>query len=148
MNSPVEEQVVTKQEIIAKLQASGITPTQQRVIIGRLLFARPQHLSAEQVLGLVNAAGEAKVSKATVYNTLNLFARRGLVREVIVDPTKVFYDSNTSAHHHLFNIDTGLLADVLPGQLCVTGTPELPQDMVVMGIDVVVRVRSNPVPAA
>jgi Fur family iron response transcriptional regulator len=141
MNSADDQHFLSKQEIIAKLQASGITPTQQRMVIGRLLFSKPQHLSAEQVLALVNAAGDAKVSKATVYNTLNLFASCGLVREVIVDPTKVFYDSNMTEHHHFFNLDTGLLADV-PGTLTVTGSPDLPDDMVVSGIVVVLRVRS------
>ena len=50
-------------------------------------------------------------SLATVYNTLGLFASKGLIREVIVDPSKVFYDSNTKPHHHFFNVDTGLLRD-------------------------------------
>jgi len=134
---------LSKQDVIAKLQTAGITPTQQRVTIGRLLFARPQHLSAEQVLGMVNQVGEARVSKATVYNTLNLFARRGLVREVIVDPTKVFYDSNTTVHHHLFNIDDGTLSDIKPGEVTVVGSPTLPEGTVVAGIDVVLRVHSK-----
>jgi Fur family iron response transcriptional regulator len=144
MNSGSDKQGLSKQEVIAKLQASGITPTQQRIVIGRQLFARPQHLSAEQVLAMVNEAGEARVSKATVYNTLNLFARRGLVREVIVDPTKVFYDSNTGEHHHMFDVETGELSDLMPGQLCVSGSPSLPGHMQVVGIDVVLRVRSAP----
>lgn len=144
MNWGSDKQTLAKQEVIAKLQGVGITPTQQRLVIGRQLFARPQHLSAEQVLAMVNDAGEARVSKATVYNTLNLFARRGLVREVIVDPSKVFYDSNISQHHHFFDVTTGQLADIMPGQLTVVGDPTLPENAVVVGIDVVLRVRSGP----
>lgn len=130
-----------KQEVVTKLQAKGITPTTQRLVIGQVLFARPQHLSAEQVLELVNTE-DTHVSKATVYNTLNLFARSGLIREVIVDPTKIFYDSNTTPHHHMFAIDTGVLSD-LPSDVEVKGVPELPPDITVVGLDVVLRVRSS-----
>ncbi|MFA5531223.1 MAG: transcriptional repressor [Thiohalomonadaceae bacterium] len=130
-----------KQEVVTKLQAKGITPTTQRLVIGQVLFARPQHLSAEQVLELVNTE-DTHVSKATVYNTLNLFARSGLIREVIVDPTKIFYDSNTTPHYHMFAIDTGILSD-LPSDVEVKGVPELPSDITVVGLDVVLRVRSS-----
>ncbi|MFN2310387.1 MAG: Fur family transcriptional regulator, partial [Gammaproteobacteria bacterium] len=91
-------------QVIERLRSHGITPTQQRVEIAQVLFARHQHLSADQVLTQVNAH-DASVSKATVYNTLGLFAEKGLLREVIVDPAKVFYDSNLDPHHHLFHMD-------------------------------------------
>ena len=129
-------------ELAALLRAHGINPTQQRIEIAQVLLARMQHLSAEQVLSEVNK-GRALVSKATVYNTLGLFARKGLVREVIVDPSRVFYDSNVSAHHHFFNIDTGSLADIPPGVLDVMGLPEPPPGTTAVGIDVVVRVRKD-----
>jgi len=99
-----------KDAVIKKLKARNITPTQQRVEIAQILFEKPQHLSAEQVLAKVN--GNAAVSKATVYNTLGLFARKALVKEVIVDPSKVFYDSNVHPHQHFYNIDTGILTDI------------------------------------
>lgn len=123
------------------LYRHGVTPTQQRVDIGQMLFARPQHLSADQLLAQVNGEGN-HVSKATVYNTLNLFARKGLVREVIVDPTKVFYDSNTSQHHHFFNVDTGDLTDVPLPTLTMEQLPPLPRGTVAAGVDVIIRLRS------
>lgn len=135
-------EMLGKQDVIAKLQAKGITPTAQRLAIGQVLFARPQHLSAEQVLALVNTKN-TRVSKATVYNTLNLFARAGLVREVIVDPSRIFYDSNAAPHHHMFSIDTGMLSDLPYEQFQVSGMPELPPDMAVVGLDVVLRVRTT-----
>ena len=125
------------------LRKRGITPTQQRVQIASLLLARPQHLSAEQLLALVNR-GKTVVSKATVYNTLGLFARKGLVREVIVDPTKVFYDSNTRRHHHFYHVDTGILTDIDEGQIDIGKLPELPECTVIDGIDVIVRLRRAP----
>lgn len=89
----------SRSEVIDLMRVKGVNPTQQRVEIAQVLFAEPQHVSADQVLSLVNRQ-RSIVSKATVYNTLGLFARKGLVREVIVDPTKVFYDPTTSPHHH------------------------------------------------
>lgn len=91
---------------------------------------------------LVNG-GRPRVSKATIYNTLNLFSRKGLVRQIIVDPTKMFYDSNVGKHHHFYNIDTGELTDVPPGSIQVDDLPELPAGTVAAGIDVIIRVRAE-----
>jgi Fur family iron response transcriptional regulator len=122
------------------LQAQGVKPTRQRTDIALILLERPQHLSADQVLARVSARG-GRVSKATVYNTLGLFAARGLVREVVVDPTRVFYDSNTAPHHHLYDVDTGLLQDIAITGVSVGELPELPPGAVVQGVEVIVRVR-------
>lgn len=131
-----------RKEVTQRLQQAGVSPTQQRMEIAQILFARPQHLSAEQVLNIVNAQGPV-VSKATVYNTLGLFARKGLVREVIVDPTKVFYDSNTSDHHHFYNVDTGNLTDIEPESLKLESMPTLPDGTQAEGVDVIIRVRHS-----
>ncbi len=135
-------QALEKPEVISLLQRSGITPTQQRLEIARLLFARPQHLSADLLLARLNGE-HANVSKATVYNTLGLFARKGLLREVVVEPGKLFYDSNTTPHHHLYDIDSGELSDLADGALAIHGEPRLPEGLEAVGIDVVVRVRSR-----
>jgi Fur family iron response transcriptional regulator len=119
-----------------------VQPTQQRVLIGMVLFARDRHLSADAVLTEVNAEKPC-VSKATVYNTLGLFADRGLIREVIVDPSRVFYDPNTSAHHHFYNVDTGMLADIDAAQFELTQLPPLPEGTEAEGVDVIIRVRNT-----
>ena len=124
------------------LKANSILPTQQRLMIARVLFETRQHLSADQVLGRVND-GRDRVSKATVYNTLGLFARNGLIREVIVDPTRVFYDPNTSHHHHFYNVDTGELQDIDADRLAVEKLPELPDGTTTVGVDVIIRVRNT-----
>jgi len=129
-----------RSQVIERLKAAGVTPTQQRVEIAAILFARDQHMSADQVLALVNNASP-RVSKATVYNTLGLFAEKGLVREVIVDPTKVFYDSNTSNHHHFYNADTGHLMDIDPQTIKIQDLPALPEGTVAEGVDVIIRIR-------
>ncbi len=127
-------------EVVRILTNLAISPTPQRVEIAAALLSKPQHLSAEQVLQLVNQASNV-VSKATVYNTLGLFARKGLVREVIVDPNKVFYDSNTRHHHHFYNIVTGELIDVEATHLNIAKLPQTPHGTACAGIDVIIRVR-------
>ncbi len=122
------------------LESRGVKATRQRLDIGQVLFACHQHLSAEQILALVNAEGR-ELSKATVYNTLKLFVEKRLVREVIVDPEKVFYDSNTDPHHHLYDTETGKIIDIDAMGINVVGLPDLPDGMVSEGVDVIVRMR-------
>jgi Fur family iron response transcriptional regulator len=128
-------------EVIKLLQSQQINPTRQRVDIARLLFARPQHLCAEQVLDELVDRGIARASKATVYNTLNLFSRHGLLREVYVDAGKVYFDSNTDEHHHIYNVDTGELWDVMPGIISEISSPSLPDGTTPVGVEVIYRVK-------
>ena len=136
---------MTEDTIGALLQAHGILPTPQRVDIAALLLASAQHVSADQVLARVNEAGGA-VSKATVYNTLGLFAERGLVRQLIVDATRVFYDSNTRPHHHFYNVDDGTLTDVPVDEVAIRDLPAPPPGTYAEGVDVIVRVRNGAPP--
>jgi Fur family iron response transcriptional regulator len=126
--------------VAGRLEAHGIVPTRQRIQVAAVLLAKPQHLSAEQLLRLVNRDGE-KVSKATIYNTLGLFVRKGLVREVVVDRAKVFYDSNVGDHYHVYDMDEGTLRDIDKEKVDVSGLPKPPAGTVVDGVDVIVRVR-------
>ena len=142
MENQTESQMNSKPDIAGMLRNHGILPTQQRLMIARVLFERLQHYSADQVMISVND-GRDRVSKATVYNTLGLFARNGLIREIIVDPTRVFYDPNTANHHHFYNVDTGELIDIDPADLQVMGLPDLPAGTVAEGVDVIVRLRSE-----
>jgi Fur family iron response transcriptional regulator len=130
----------SESDVLALLRDHGISPTAQRVLITQALFDKNTHLSAEDVYRLVNA-GDQHVSKATVYNTLGLLAEKGVIREVIADPTKVFYDPNTSPHHHFFDTGTGELTDIDAGEVVVTGLPPLPPESKLEGVDVIVRLR-------
>ena len=131
-----------RDELAELLRAHRITPTAQRLKLAEILLARPQHLSAERLLHLANREDPA-VSKATVYNTLGLFAQRGLVREVVVDPAKVFYDSNPAEHYHFYDVSTGELTDIDRERIEVGHIPDLPAGASVEGIDVIVRIRSG-----
>src|SRR5688572_33237060 len=131
----------TRDQLVDRLRRHDITPTHQRIEIAHALFSRGEHLSADRLLAIVNER-HSETSKATVYNTLNLFLEKKLIREVIVDPDRVFYDPNTAPHHHFYNIDTGELTDIDAGPITVAGLPELPEGMVTEGVDIIVRVRS------
>lgn len=146
MSSQTFAGVNARSDVIDLMRSHGITPTQQRVEIAQALFARPQHLSAEQVLALVNRERHV-VSKATIYNTLGLFAAKGLVREIIIDPTKVFYDPTTRPHHHFYNVDSGELMDIDAASVALSSLPELPAGTVAEGVDVVIRIRNCRSPA-
>ena len=133
----------THDDIVKKLKAYGVSPTKQRVDIAQILFARPQHLSAEQVSKMLETKSNVTVSKATIYNTLGLFAKKGLVKEVIVDPSKVFYDSNVSKHFHFYNTDTGELTDIPHNAIDFTKLPDLPEGTVSSGLEVIVRIKNS-----
>lgn len=143
MSKRAPRQPLSQQQVIDLLASRDIQPTLQRLEIAQVLFARDQHLSADEVLKLVNQ-DTARVSKATVYNTLGLFAAKGLIREVIVDPSRVFYDPNTDEHHHFYNVDTGELLDIDADQLSLMDLPPLPKDTVAEGVDIIIRIRNQP----
>jgi Fur family iron response transcriptional regulator len=128
------------------LEQRGIAATPQRVAIACVMLDRRQHLSAEQVLDRLQRCG-AQVSKATVYNTLRLFAARGLLRELTVDPDRAFFDSNLRPHYHFYNVDDGTLTDFDADALRISDVPALPEGTTYAGIDVIVRVCNKPMDA-
>jgi len=129
-------------EVENKLRASGVKPTKQRLEIGMLLFAEARHMSADRIIADLKSEG-SRVSKATVYNTLNLFTSHNLIREVSVDPERQFYDSTTGPHHHFYNVDTGELIDIGLGELAFSQLPDLPPGTEAQDVEVVVRVRNR-----
>ena len=124
-----------RDRLVELLRAHRITPTAQRLKLAEILLARPAHLSAERLLFLANREDPA-VSKG-------LFAQHGLVREVVVDPAKVFYDSNPAEHHHFYDVSTGELTDIDQERIEIGDIPDLPPGASVEGIDVIVRIRSG-----
>ncbi len=132
----------TRDNLAEKLRQHGIKPTHQRIEIAYALFSRHEHLSADQIMSIVNER-HSETSKATVYNTLNLFVRSKLIREVFVDPSKVFYDPNTDPHYHIYNVESGELTDIDASDVTISGLPELPEGMLTEGMDVIIRVRPS-----
>jgi Fur family iron response transcriptional regulator len=124
------------------LARMGIRPTVPRVRIAALLLAAPQHLSAEQIIAALAASGR-RVSKATVYNTLKLFASSGLIRQLTIDDSRAWYDSNTGAHYHFHDTESGALIDVPVPEVEFSRLPQTPDGMEVESIDLVIRLRKR-----
>ena len=131
-----------RSQIVRMLQEHDVTPTRQRIEIADFLFQKAQHLSAENILDGVNAEG-SRVSRATVYNTMGLFTEKGLVREVLIDRERVFYDTNNDNHHHVYNVDNGELVDVMHSDIELCSIPSLPEGARIVDTDVILRISSK-----
>ena len=119
----------------------GISPTAQRMRIAEAVLSCHQHLSAEEVYEKVNISGQ-HVSRATVYNALSLCVNRGLLRKILMNTDRVFYDSNVSDHHHFFDTETGELTDIEPEQLKILDLPVAPSGKKIVGVDLVNRLKA------
>ncbi len=123
------------------LRKVGLRPTRQRLGLARLLFENgDRHVTAEQ-LHAEAAGANLRVSLATIYNTLNQFTGAGLMREVVVDPGRSYFDTNITDHHHFFHEDTARLQDIPGDAISVGKVPEPPAGTRVERVDIIVRVR-------
>ena len=125
--------------IIEQLKAAGLRPTRQRLALAKLLFGNGnRHLTAEQLHGEASVA-KVRVSLATVYNTLHQFTAAGLLREVVVEAGRSYFDTNVDEHHHFYFEDTCRLEDIPGGDLRVADLPAPPEGTRVARVDVIVR---------
>jgi Fur family iron response transcriptional regulator len=132
-----------QRDAISKLLAvHGLQVTSQRLDIAEYVLSKPQHLSADQILCALRARG-SRVSKATVYNTMNLFSERGIVRMVEGDSDRQYYDSRSEPHHHFYNVDTGELIDIPAESVRVELAAALPQGTERESVEIVIRVRAR-----
>ena len=130
-------------DVKSKLRDVGLRPTRQRMALGWILFAKgDRHVTAEL---LYEEATRAKVpvSLATVYNTLHQFTDVGLLRQIAVDGSKTYFDTNISTHHHFFIEDDNAVLDIPETDVVVGRTPTPPEGYEVARIDVVVRLRKK-----
>ena len=133
---------MARKDILRKLKQHDIMPTSQRVEVASILLARPQHLSADQIIDKLRVRG-SRVSKATVYNTLKLFSEQGLVKELSLDSSRKYYDSTTHPHHHFYHVETGELSDIPESQVSIRGLPPLPKGTEQESVEVLIRVRDK-----
>ena len=125
--------------LIDRLKQAGIRPTRQRLALARLLFADgDRHLTAEQLHAEAQGA-DVRVSLATIYNTLHQFTGAGLLREVVVEAGRSYFDTNTSDHHHFYFEGSGELQDIPGESVVLPDLPEPPQGARVKRVDVVIR---------
>src|ERR1051326_2602478 len=125
--------------VVERLRRAGLRPTRQRVSLARLLFdGDDRHVTAEQLHGEALAAA-IRVSLATVYNTLHQFTAAGLLREVVVEPGRSYFDTNTDDHHHFFCEPNGVLQDI-PGQgVVISGLPLPPAGTEIRRVEGILR---------
>lgn len=131
-----------KHEMGALLRRHGITPTRQRLEVAEVMLSRPQHLTADQLLQLVNQE-HPSVSRATIYNTLGAFVRAGLVYVVNIPGDNVYYDSSTHNHAHVYNEDTGEIVDAHIDVMELARHVPLPEGVELNAAEFLVRVRNS-----
>ena len=136
------DQTTATQRSNAWLQAGGLRPTRQRLVLATLLVGdgNDRHVTAESLHDSTRDAGE-RVSLATVYNTLRAFCDAGLMREITVDGSKSYFDTNMSDHPHFYWEDTASLSDAPVEDLKILSLPDAPEGTEIAKVDVVIRLR-------
>jgi Fur family iron response transcriptional regulator len=127
--------------VLALLREAGVRPTRPRVLLAELLFdGQDKHVTAEQLHAATARRGDS-IALATVYNNLHQFTAAGLLREVVVDATSVYFDTNVSEHHHFFDMRDGHLTDVPHQAGLLKHLPSAPEGREIDQIDVIIRLR-------
>jgi Fur family transcriptional regulator, iron response regulator len=125
-----------------RLRTAGFRLTRPRLALAGLLFrGGDRHVTAEQ---LFEEAIKTKipVSLATVYNVLHQFTEAGLLREVIVEPERSYFDTHVQPHHHFFCQASGILQDISGEDVTINGLPAPPLGTEIDSVEVIVRVRA------
>lgn len=132
----------TNVTVLERLRAAGLRPTRQRLALAKLLFARGhRHCSAEQLFN--EAKGHrVDVSLATVYNALHDFTAKGLLREISIDSSSSYFDTNTGNHHHFYFERSGQLEDIADDQVSIAALPAAPGGAEISRVDVIIRIRA------
>lgn len=133
---------MSRTDLQTRLAQFGISVTSQRIEVAGILLQKPQHLAADQILAMLRSKG-SRVSKATVYNTLHLFAEKGLVKALNVDPSRTFYDSTTHPHHHFYRVGMGEPSDIPDGQIRIMNLPPLPPGTELENVEVLLKIRDQ-----
>lgn len=130
-------------QVLDRLRAARLRPTRQRLALSRLLFdGEDRHVTAE-ILHVEALKAKIRVSLATVYNTLHQFTTAGLLREIVIDSQRSYFDTNVADHHHFYHESAGLLEDIPGDAIELTRIPAPPHGTSVSRIDVVVRVAAS-----
>ena len=135
MNAPSVQAQIT-----SRLRRIGLRPTRQRIDLASLMFVGEDHHMTAESLHKDAADAGVSVSLATVYNTLHQFTAAGLLREIVVDSGRSYFDTNTSVHHHFFFEDKGILEDIPSEDVVLSQLPDAPTGSKISRIDVIVRV--------
>ncbi len=140
----VTKETVTKarpySRVLDRLRAAGLRPTRQRLALAKLLFENGDHHVTAEMLHAEALGANVRVSLATVYNSLHQFTEAGLLREIVVDASRSYFDTNVTEHHHFFRESTGRLDDIAGDRIDLADIPAPPAGTVVKRIDVIIRI--------
>ena len=131
-------------QVLEQLRGAGLRPTRQRLALAKMLFeGGDRHMTAEMLHGEAQDLG-IRVSLATIYNTLHQFTEAELLREIVVDSSRSYFDTNNSDHHHFFYEDSNRLEDIPSDEIEISRLPVAPEGSAIRRVEVVVRIDQDP----
>jgi len=130
---------------INRLRSSGLRPTKQRLTICKVLFDRKDtfHFTIDNLKKKIEKNTKTKISLATVYNTVHAFKNNGYLKEISLQGNKTFFDTNSTSHHHFYDVDTGSLMDIKNQDIHVSKLPSAPKGKKIKEIEITVSVANN-----
>ena len=133
------------QDFLTKLRKSGLRPTKQRLKICEVLFDSEKtfHFTINDLVKIIEKNTNEKISLATVYNTIHAFNKKGYVKEVTISNDKTYFDTNTTSHHHFYDLRTNELIDIDSEKIQLKHVPQPPKGKKINGIEVVINVREE-----
>ena len=134
-----------KSDYIAKLRKSGLRPTKQRIKICEVLFNREKtfHFSINDLMKIIQDHHNAKISLATVYNTVHSFKKKGYLKEINIGNEMSYFDTNTSSHHHFYDEDTKELTDISSNDVVIKKNPTPPNGKNIESVEVTFKISKN-----
>ena len=128
-----------------RLRASGLRPTNQRLVICKVLFDRKEtfHFTIEKLKKIIEKVSKRKISVATLYNTVNAFEKSGYVKEIALKGNQTFFDTNTNGHHHFYDEETSQLIDIEDENISLKNLPKIPSGKKIKDIEIVIKVENN-----
>ena len=132
-------------DFLTKLRNSGLRPTKQRLKICEVLFDSEKtfHFTINDLVKIIEKNTNEKISLATVYNTIHAFNKKGYVKEVTISNDKTYFDTNTTSHHHFYDLRTNELIDMNSEKIQLKHVPQPPKGKKINGIEVVINVREE-----
>ena len=133
------------QDFLTKLRNSGLRPTKQRLKICEVLFDSEKtfHFTINDLVKIIEKNTNEKISLATVYNTIHAFNKKGYVKEVTISNDKTYFDTNTTSHHHFYDLRTKELIDIDSEKIQLKHVPQPPKGKKINGIEVVINVKEE-----
>jgi len=137
--------MILNTDFVDKLRNSGLRPTKQRLKICEALFTPDKtfHFTVSDLKGIIEDKLDEKISLATVYNTVHAFKKKGYLKEISVTAEKSYFDTNTSSHHHFFDVRENELIDIHSSQIELKNIPNPPKGKSIKDVDVVINVEND-----